>query len=125
MKAYRCPKQCREHWNCYLNPNLKKGPWSLREDLILLEEIRKRKGEKKWTELVKHFDGRTENAIKNRYNLIIQKERCSLLKSKNLDELDLINYFLEKHYISELVQTANVKCENFATSIAEDHDNSK
>lgn len=26
-KIYRCPKQCREHWNCYLNPQLKKGPW--------------------------------------------------------------------------------------------------
>ena len=27
-KIYRCAKQCREHWNCYLNPNLKKGPWT-------------------------------------------------------------------------------------------------
>jgi hypothetical protein len=26
-KIYRNAKQCREHWNCYLNPNLKKGPW--------------------------------------------------------------------------------------------------
>lgn len=27
-KIYRCAKQCRQHWNCYLNPNLKKGPWT-------------------------------------------------------------------------------------------------
>jgi len=26
-KVYRSAKQCREHWNCFLNPKLKKGPW--------------------------------------------------------------------------------------------------
>ena len=31
-------------------------------------------GMKKWAEIVKLFDGRTENALKNRYNLIIEKE---------------------------------------------------
>lgn len=28
-KVFRSAKQCREHWNCYLNPQLKKGPWEL------------------------------------------------------------------------------------------------
>ena len=29
QRVYREPKQCREHWNCYLNPEIKKGPWSI------------------------------------------------------------------------------------------------
>jgi hypothetical protein len=28
-KVFRSAKQCREHWNCFLNPSLKKGPWKL------------------------------------------------------------------------------------------------
>lgn len=35
-KIYRSPKQCREHWTCYMDPELKKGPWRAEEDLILL-----------------------------------------------------------------------------------------
>lgn len=27
-KVYRGGKQCRERWNCFLNPNIKKGLWS-------------------------------------------------------------------------------------------------
>ena len=72
-KIYRCPKQCREHWNCYLNPNLKKGPWTKEEDLLLLSIIKKNKCQKKWAEMACHFQGRTENALKNRYTLIIEK----------------------------------------------------
>ena len=32
-KIFRSAKQCREHWNCYLNPKLKKGPWNIGEDI--------------------------------------------------------------------------------------------
>lgn len=36
-KIYRSPKQCREHWTCYMDPELKKGPWRPQEDLLLLK----------------------------------------------------------------------------------------
>jgi hypothetical protein len=35
-KIFRNAKQCKEHWTCYLNPELKKGPWDAEEDKILL-----------------------------------------------------------------------------------------
>jgi hypothetical protein len=35
-KVFRTAKQCREHWNCFLNPSIQKGPWSLQEDRRLL-----------------------------------------------------------------------------------------
>lgn len=28
-KVFRTAKQCREHWNCFLNPKIQKGPWSV------------------------------------------------------------------------------------------------
>ena len=56
-----------------MNPNLKKGPWTKEEDLLLLSIIKRNKCQKKWAEMVCHFQGRTENALKNRYNLIIEK----------------------------------------------------
>ena len=68
---YRCPKQSRGHRNCYLHPNLKKGPWEKSEDVLLLRAVKELRGVKKWAEIVKMFNGRTENALKNRFNLII------------------------------------------------------
>ena len=38
-KVFRTAKQCREHWNCFLNPNIHKGPWSIQEDRKLLEYV--------------------------------------------------------------------------------------
>ena len=56
-----------------MNPNLKKGPWEKEEDVLLLRAVQELKGVKKWAEIVKMFNGRTENALKNRFNLIIEK----------------------------------------------------
>lgn len=58
-KIYRCPKQCREHWNCHLNPQLKKGPWDRKEDYLLVRAVKELEGVKKWAEIVKMFNGRT------------------------------------------------------------------
>ena len=89
-KVYRNAKQCKEHWNCHLNPELKKGLWQPEEDIKLLKFIRDNKGLKKWSELSKYFDGRTENALKNRHKLIVQKLQKQS-KNKYKDELVLIS----------------------------------
>lgn len=92
-KVFRNAKQCREHWTCYLSPQLKKGPWQLYEDVKLLKFIKDNKGLKKWSEIAKHFEGRTENALKNRYTLIIDKQK-RLPRNKNKNELTLISEYL-------------------------------
>jgi hypothetical protein len=97
-KIYRNAKQCREHWNCYLNPSLKKGPWRPEEDNLLLRCIRDNRGSKKWSEIVKHFDGRTENALKNRYTLIIDKQKR---QHKHRSELEIIEEYLQKCYVDQ------------------------
>jgi len=57
IKTFRSPKQCREHWTCYMDPELKKGPWRPQEDLTLLKEF-VRLG-KRWSEIAKKLQGRT------------------------------------------------------------------
>ena len=75
QKIFRNPKQCKEHWTCYLNPSIRKGPWDTEEDIKLLEYVFKNDGRRKWADMAKIFRGRTENALKNRYSLILQKDR--------------------------------------------------
>ena len=58
-KIFRHPKQCREHWRCFLDPALRKGSWDLVEDRLLLEIILMNKGAKKWSKTCQYFNGRT------------------------------------------------------------------
>mmetsp|Transcript_46901 Transcript_46901/g.116894 ORF Transcript_46901/g.116894 Transcript_46901/m.116894 type:complete len:158 (-) Transcript_46901:358-831(-) len=62
----RIGKQCRERWHNHLNPNVKKEQWSEEEDVHLME-LHARLGNK-WAEISRHFDGRTDNNVKNRWN---------------------------------------------------------
>ena len=55
MKYFRTRQQCREHWINYLDPKLKKGKWSIEEDVLLFKLVVKIG--KRWSKIVKHFDG--------------------------------------------------------------------
>jgi hypothetical protein len=79
---------------------LKKGPWQLYEDVRLLKFIQTNNGLKKWSEISKYFEGRTENALKNRYTLIVEKQR-KLSKNKHKTELEIVSEYLEKCYIEQ------------------------
>ena len=61
----RTGKQCREHWKNCLNPNIKKGDWTLEEDLFIMIFYKRCHGS--WRELIHLFENRTENSIKNRF----------------------------------------------------------
>ena len=62
----RLGKQCRERWFNHLDPTLKKGDWDEAENATLLQ-LQRRLGNR-WCEITKHLKGRSENAIKNRWN---------------------------------------------------------
>ena len=64
--ASRDGKQCRERWLGHLCPEVKHGDWSEEEDRLIAEGVME--FGTCWSEIVKRLPGRSDNAIKNRFN---------------------------------------------------------
>ncbi|KAI5964665.1 uncharacterized protein KGF55_001734 [Candida pseudojiufengensis] len=62
----RTPKQCRERYHQNLKPSLNRAPISPEEG-ELIEKLVAQYG-KKWAEISRHLNGRSDNAIKNWWN---------------------------------------------------------
>ncbi|KAJ4798661.1 Transcription factor GAMYB [Rhynchospora pubera] len=69
----RCGKSCRLRWANHLRPNLKKGPFSPEEELLILR-LHARIGNK-WARIATHLDGRTDNEIKNYWNTRLKRRQ--------------------------------------------------
>jgi hypothetical protein len=55
-----------------LDPSIKRGPWSLEEDQLLLQAHRDHGS--KWSVIARSLPGRTDNSIKNRWNSALRRE---------------------------------------------------
>ena len=87
-------KQCREHWNNCLNPELIKGEWTPEEDFLIMFFYQKCDGS--WNKIIPLFKGRIENSVKNRFYSILRKcatkdmtrtDRKRIKMKMKLDEL--------------------------------------
>lgn len=67
----RSPKQCRERWFNHLDPNVTKTAWTPEEDQIIFDQYLQMGG--KWSIIARLIPGRTDNAVKNRWNSSLSK----------------------------------------------------
>lgn len=74
----RTAKQCRERFRNHLDPNIKKGDWSLEEDVLIVKQ-QKELGNK-WADIARALPGRTENSVKIRWKTI--KRQVLAMKSE-------------------------------------------
>ena len=71
-KFYRPFQQCREKWFNHLDPKVRKGKWTIEEDIALLSAVECL--DCKWIEIYRELGGvRTEHMIKNRYKSLMKK----------------------------------------------------
>ncbi|CDW91048.1 myb-like dna-binding domain containing protein [Stylonychia lemnae] len=93
--SVRNGKQCRERWNNTLNPAIRKGKWSLQEDLVLLQKQREMGN--KWSEISHYLNGRTENQIKNRFNCLVRKGQSQKSTDSSSSLKQLIDSLINKY----------------------------
>ncbi|OMJ82800.1 hypothetical protein SteCoe_16397 [Stentor coeruleus] len=97
---HRKGKHCRERWNNHLNPDINKSEWSYEEDLKLLIEFKKIG--KKWSSISKCLNGRTENAVKNRWNTLMKSVQKTVNSGNNEMAIDFLI-----HHIKEIISMDN------------------
>eukprot|EP00948_MAST-09A_sp_MAST-9A-sp1_P002631 g2631.t1 len=74
----RTAKQCRERWQNYLSPEIKRGDWNEHEDRLIME-LQSKLGNA-WSTIAKQLHGRTENAVKIRFHSLARLKRKHLAK---------------------------------------------
>ena len=74
----RSGKQCRERWLNHLRPDIRKGGWTSEEDKIILQH--QAIWGNRWSDIARLLPGRSDNAVKNRYNATLKRQVESRLQ---------------------------------------------
>jgi hypothetical protein len=76
----RNPRQCRERWVYYLNPQLQQGNWTPEEDTLL--ETKFREYGTKWKAIARFFVNRSAMSLRNRHDMIVRRLKKISQKSQ-------------------------------------------
>lgn len=90
----RIGKQCRERWHNHLDPHITKRKWTVEEDMLIVR-LHLVHGNR-WCDIAKQVDGRTDNAIKNRFNSNLSKRLNEPMFVKILREKGKIGQSVDK-----------------------------
>ena len=55
------------------------------------------------------FNGRTENALKNRFNLIVNKEAKDFRGKRKPTEMEVVEHYLKKHQTNYAISQDNLR----------------
>merc|ERR1740117_2431488 len=83
----RVGKQCRERWHNHLCPSVNKEDWTEEEEQMIMELVQQ--VGTKWALIAKRLPGRTDNAIKNRWNSIMRMRLRWQIKEQRGDAPDM------------------------------------
>tara|TARA_B100000795_G_scaffold204564_1_gene158161 strand:- start:17 stop:277 length:261 start_codon:yes stop_codon:yes gene_type:complete len=73
-------KQCRERWHNHVCPSVSKEEWTDAEDQLIMELVQQMGT--KWSKVATMIPGRTDNAIKNRWNSTMRRILRQQLKDE-------------------------------------------
>ncbi|XP_011093151.1 myb-related protein Pp2 isoform X2 [Sesamum indicum] len=68
----RCGKSCRLRWTNYLRPDIKRGPFTVEEEKLVIQ-LHSILGNR-WAAIASQLPGRTDNEIKNLWNTHLKKQ---------------------------------------------------
>jgi hypothetical protein len=77
------PRQCRDRWFNYLDPEISHLPWTPEEDQLLLESYQQYGN--KWRKISSYFQNRNQVSVRNRFRRIFsRKSEVIVPKNNNL-----------------------------------------